>query len=431
MLETIRQYTREKLLETGGSEIVRDKHLAYFVKLAEQAEPELYRSNQAFWLNKLDDELDNLRMALEWALATDVETGLQIAVFSWQFWQSHGYVHEMGDWLWQFLERHDTKDSLHVRAMAIYCACITDLIRSRSIAEQSLQLARALSDKQVEAFSLMALGVVMSLQGNLKEGIPLVEQSRTLYQALGDKLGQATAMAWLVLNNNDLEQTNIIVLEGLKLFRELGHLAGIAVCLNQLAHRRIWGRDFSSSVHWLEEARALYRQLGNQSGEADILNTHGTLAYWQGDYQQARVDYEEAIMLYEKVGSYWMSSWSRANLAYTILRQGNLMQARDVFSDSIQRFQKTNTLIGLVYAIEGFASLHVNLNRPKRAAQLFAWADTMREQIGDHRPPVEQASVEKDLAIIHSKIDDNEFTRLSADGRTMTVEQAIALALEE
>src|SRR6266540_2255176 len=73
MLETIRQYAREKLLEAGGSEIVRDHHLAYFVRLAEKGEPELYRSNQVFWLNKLDDEFDNLRMALEWALATDAE----------------------------------------------------------------------------------------------------------------------------------------------------------------------------------------------------------------------------------------------------------------------------------------------------------------------------------------------------------------------
>ena len=55
------------------------KHLAYFVKLVEQAEPELYRSNQVFWFNKLDDELDNFRAALEWALASDVESGLRIA----------------------------------------------------------------------------------------------------------------------------------------------------------------------------------------------------------------------------------------------------------------------------------------------------------------------------------------------------------------
>ena len=59
------------------------------------------------------------------------------------------------------------------------------------------------------------------------------------------------------------------------------------------------------------------------------------------------------------------------------------------------------------------------------------YPNAMREKMGDHRPPVEQDSVERDLAVIHSKLDDAEFTRLSADGRTMTVEQAIALPLEE
>ena len=63
--------------------------------------------------------------------------------------------------------------------------------------------------------------------------------------------------------------------------------------------------------------------------------------------------------------------------------------------------------------------------------QLFAWADAMREKIGDHRPPVEQDSVERDLAVIHSQLDDAEFAKLSAEGRAMTTEQAIALALEE
>jgi len=180
----------------------------------------------------------------------------------------------------------------------------------------------------------------------------------------------------------------------------------------------------------LEEASAIYRQLGNQSGEADTLNIHGSLAYWQSDYQQARVDYEEAIMLFEKVGSYGMASWSHANLAYTILRQGNIMQAIDMFSVAIQRFQKTNTIIGLVYAIEGSASLNVNQDQPERAARLFAWADAMRDQIGDQRPPVEQASVERDLEVIHSTLNDAEFEKLSTEGRAMTTEQAIVLALE-
>jgi tetratricopeptide (TPR) repeat protein len=315
--------------------------------------------------------------------------------------------------------------------MVIYCMCIADLTRARGIAEQSLQLARTLSDKQVEAFSLIAVGVVISLQGNLKEGIPFVEQSRTLYQALGDKLGQATAMAWLVLNHNDLVQTNIIVLESLRLFREIGHLAGMAVCLSQLAHRRIWAGDFSTAAEWLGEASSIYHQLGDQAGQADTLNIQGSLAYWQGDYQQARAYYEEAVMVAEKVGSYGASTWSHTNLAYTNLRQGNIRQAREKFNVSIQRFQKANSLIVLVYAIEGFASLNVNQDQPERAARLFAWADAMRDQIGDHRPPIEQASVERDLAVIHSKLNDADFVRLSAEGSTMTIEQAIPFALEE
>ena len=88
-------------------------------------------------------------------------------------------------------------------------------------------------------------------------------------------------------------------------------------------------------------------------------------------------------------------------------------------------------MIVLVYAIEGVASLNVHQGYRERATLLFAWTDAMREMIGDHRPPVEQASVEKDLAVIHTQLDDEEFTSLSAEGCTMTVEQAIALALEE
>lgn len=232
-------------------------------------------------------------------------------------------------------------------------------------------------------------------------------------------------------NCHDLEQTNVIVLESLRLFREMGHLAGIAVCLSQLAHRRIWGGDFSSPVQWLEEASAIYHQLGDQSGEANTLNIHGALAYWLGDYQRARVYYEEAIVLCEKVGTYGMSSWSHVNLAYAVLRQGDIMQAREIFSVSIQRFQKVNNIIGVVYAIEGLAGLSVNQGHAERATQLFAWADVMREQIGDHRPPVEQASVERDLAVIHSKLTDSDLARLSIEGQAMTVEDAVALALEK
>ncbi|MEO7840163.1 MAG: tetratricopeptide repeat protein, partial [Anaerolineales bacterium] len=433
MLETIRQYAREKLLEAGGSEVIRDRHLAYFVKLVELAEPELFRSNQVFWLNKLDDELDNLRRALEWSLTADVEAGLQLMVTPQLYWDTRGDFREVESWLAQLLEHYSKADSLRARGLLIYGQAIFlggDFDESRKIGEQSLELSRTISDKRAEAFSLWSLGVALAIRGDIAQGIPIMEQSLALYQSLGDKLGQATVMAWLSLNHNDLEHSKAYLFDSLRLFRELGHLSGIAICLSELAHRTIWGGDFSSPIPWLEEARELYRQLGNILREGDVLSYYGLLAYWQGDFKQARAYYEESAKLYEKVGHFVNLSWSRVNIAYVVLRQGDYQQAKEMFCFCIQQFQKANNTIGLIYAIEGIASLHVNQGQPERAAHLFAWADAMREKIGDYRPPVEQNSVERDLAVIHSKLNDTEYSKLSTEGRAMTTEQAFALALE-
>ncbi len=119
------------------------------------------------------------------------------------------------------------------------------------------------------------MGAVISVQGNYQEGIPFVEQSLALYQSLGDKLGQATATRWLSIKINDLERSKALVLESLKLCRELGHLSGIADCLCELGIQTIWGGDFTSPVQWLEEARALYRQLKIHWGKQTYWNITG------------------------------------------------------------------------------------------------------------------------------------------------------------
>jgi len=72
----------------------------------------------------------------------------------------------------------------------------------------------------------------------------------------------------------------------------------------------------------------------------------------------------------------------------------------------------------------------VNQGQAERGVQLFAWAEAMRKNMGDSRPPVEKASIERDLEKVRSKVNEGEFTRLSAEGRTMTVEQAIDFALQ-
>jgi hypothetical protein len=98
LLETIRQYARERLLEAGGGE-VRERHLDYFLKFAEQTEPELRGPHQVAWLDWLEKEIDDVRAALEWAMEINIEAGLRMAGAPLWFWHIRGRKSEGIDWL--------------------------------------------------------------------------------------------------------------------------------------------------------------------------------------------------------------------------------------------------------------------------------------------------------------------------------------------
>ncbi|HEX5840027.1 MAG TPA: NB-ARC domain-containing protein [Anaerolineales bacterium] len=431
--ETILQYAREKALETRGDEAVRDKHVAYFVKLVEQAEPELYRSNQVFWFKKLGDELDNLRKAIEWALATDVSAGLRIAAVPWRFWQKRNTRQELGNWLRRLLECYPEHDPLRAQALVVYGVYIMlsgDFIEARRAFEQGLQLARSVSDRQIEALGLLYLGVIF-IDEHIHEGIPFLEDSLSLYRTLEDKIGQAAALYWLgwKKGRQDSEDPKPLLVESLQLYRDLGNLTGIADCLNELATQTIWAGDFSSPLPWLEEARKIYHDLGAQANEAGILNLCGTIAYGQGNYQKAQACFEESLALYENVGVWW-SIYASVGLAYMDLRQGDIQKARTGFAEVIQQAYRANYMDVLLWATDGIASLLVDQKQFECAIRLYAWVSSMRGKLHNSRPFIEQTFYERDAAVLQTKLDKAAFAKFSEEGRAMTVDQAVALALQ-
>jgi tetratricopeptide (TPR) repeat protein len=292
-------------------------------------------------------------------------------------------------------------------------------------------MAVTVSDQRTEALSLAFLGVTLAIQGNMAQGGPLLEQALAIYRSLGDKIGQAGTTEWLSANNTDMGRALAYAQESVALAREMGDLSGLVPRLCMLARLTYWMGDLTSPSAWLEEALSISRQLNDRSAEAYAISTYGNFAYWQGNYPQAIAYQEEAIRLNEKIGDHYQNLWAKVNLAYAVLRQGDIQKARALFADNIQSTQKANLTIALVYTVEGLASLDVNQSQPERAARLFAWADAMREKMGDHRPPIEQASVARDLEVIHSRLNDPDFDRLSSEGQRLTVEEAVALALEE
>lgn len=200
LLETLRQYGQEKLLDAGELPATRDRHLAYYVSLAEQAAPGLEGANSVTWLRRLEDELDNLRLALEWALANNVEAGLCLVTPIGKFWEQSGRTREHCDWLTRLLDRPEAQAHplLNERGLGMKAAdlqSLGDLAQGQACAEMSSALSCEIGDRQGEAYSLSILS--WAHQGEVSAR-SLLEESLALYRMLGDKAGQARALDELV-----------------------------------------------------------------------------------------------------------------------------------------------------------------------------------------------------------------------------------------
>jgi hypothetical protein len=125
-----------------------------------------------------------------------------------------------------------------------------------------------------------------------------------------------------------------------------------------------------------------------------------------------------------------LPTWVQAHLAYSELRQGDHLKAMQLFKVCIRQFQKADIGTGLIFIMEGLASLYTHRGQSERAARLFAWADVHRLKGGDLRPPVEQSSVERDLQAIHSQLDEAIFNTARDEGSAMSLDQALAFALD-
>ena len=434
MLETIRQYSRDKLLETDDGTQLRTRHLDYFLALAEHAEPELSGPRVAEWLRRLDADLDNMRAALEWSLGQNVQTGLKLTAALMQYWNAHNDMHEGMEWLTLLLRQPDAATRNLTRAKALTAlsflfAAQLENAQTQKMAEEALTIYRELGDKHGEAFALYMLGSALCGQDDYATGRPLVFESLALYRKLNDKIGVGEVLSALgnFIDDHDPERARVYMTESLEIARELGDSAGVAARLSNLGRIAYRAGDYAASRAQLTESLEGYRRLG-RSDTSFIIESLGELALREGNYDEARKYFEEGIALARESGRIASNYWIFSFLGFITLRQGEYAHARKFFLEAQQGFHKTGLKIGVAYTMEGLASLAVAQNQPQRAAKLFAWADMIRELVANARPPVEQADVDRELAMVRSQLDESTFAAAQAEGQSMSLEQAMEYA---
>jgi predicted ATPase/class 3 adenylate cyclase len=427
LLETVRQYAREKLSETGEGMMVRDAHLQYFLGLAERAEPQLVGPQVLEWMDKLEIELDNIRAALEWSLNRNAQIGLQLICALRRFLI---IFPDSDEWL-NRLANHPK-----AQARTIFYAKVLGMLGeqkgSQVLIEESLALYQALGDRQGMANNLY----ILSRLENGDQTEHLFAESQRLYQEIGDKVGMADSFiargVFLGLYKKDYERAHIYLEEGLAIAHEIEYSTGIEIALFQLAQIETMQANYLGARHWLDQLTA--REIQDRGIGAEIFILLGRLSYWQGNYAEARSYYTnglDAIKSKNLTKSYddFTAAWLYLLGGYATLREGDIAYAQKSFLQSYQRFIAQSSSYS-VCALEGFASLATLQAQYKQAAQLFAYTDMVRETLANHRPPNEQADVNRDLTTIHAQLNEAAFAAAQAAGRAMTMDQAIAYALE-
>ena len=278
MLETIRQYAYEKMVGNQAGEdselaAVRQRHLDYFLALALQAEPHLRGRGQHVWLDQMDTELDNVRLALEWAMANDIEKGLQIATALEWFWSSRILWMEGIGWLERLLaeEAATTADT----AQIVGTATSGNLPRSpeRSIARGK------------------AINALVNTKGNyvgLENVLPLLEEARAIFEEYANLNPRdlARSLGLLAMFEQDLDGIIMGTMQALDLLRKAGETYLIGDHLFALGHLTIRKGDFVRARVYAEECLAA-RDIGDQESVGTTLDLLGLLDQISGNPHQA------------------------------------------------------------------------------------------------------------------------------------------------
>jgi predicted ATPase/DNA-binding SARP family transcriptional activator len=402
MLDTIRDFTLEKLKDSGERNIVCLRHLLLFTTMVEEAEKSFRGPNQAIWYNRLDNELNNLRIALTWFEGIEnAELKLRLAAGLWRYWKNRGHSNEGRGYLQRILE---------------------DLPSGPS--RQTSAYARALN----------AAGALAYYEGDFSYSEKGREEALAIFRVLNDKVGIADCL--IGLGNTSISQGNYdsareFYEEGLLIRKELVDIWGVARLLGNLGLLAFFQTNYIQAHSFHLESLALFRELQDDEGTANELINLGDVFFYQGELSAAKSYYEESASISRKMKDIWGIAYAIKGMADVAFKQNDLSTASALYRECLILFQKTGDNISLPFALESVAALALVLDHPEKAARIFGAAETLRKSTNSPLPPPNRPDYQKNLDILRQQLGPDHFDFAWAEGCAMKFDEAVAYALKE
>jgi tetratricopeptide (TPR) repeat protein len=433
--EIVREYALRKLIESGNKNKLHTWHLGYFLGLAERAEVELRGSSLVDWMERLNEERNNFRIALHWADQIDVEAGLYLSSRLMRYWESVN-LPEGRRWLEKFINKPESKDFPLARANALntYSWLLTWLQQfdqALPVAEESLSLFREAGDRQGELDVLISVENMYQFKDETEAALEIGKQTVEMAQSLGDRWRLANALLYLGWGYHDLNQRFWYWERALQIYREVGDQILLANLLGLMGQFRVLNGEFELGEKYVDEALRLWEANRRANIWDNPRVTKSIIAMMNGDYEQAETLLRDVMISAQESGNRMSYLWAQNRLGHMMLRSGNLAEAHQLLTDTAKNFQKDGYSIGVVFALEGMADLFAAVGKPEPAARLIGWADDMREKIGDSRPNIEQASVDQMIAACLAKMGEVAFSDAYDQGQMMTLDEAVRFVLDQ
>jgi predicted ATPase/DNA-binding CsgD family transcriptional regulator len=398
MLETIREYGLACLDESLETASITAAHAGYYLALAEAAEPHLLSAEQGTWLKRLEQDHENLRAALGWSLERQERlSALRLAAALWRFWWMRGYLSEGHRWLEQALA-----------APAV---------------EMDSPSARA-----VRAKALGGAGILAHYQGDDQRASRYCQESLSVFRALGDQQGIASALSGLALiarSKHAFGEARLLYEESLAILRERDDQWQLADTLFSLARLCLFQQDYRAAHACCEEGLALFRALGDQRSAAHTLVLQGFLAFLQEDYATAQQLVQEGLPTMQALGDRNGIVRGIGMLAEIALAQGNVAQAQHLYTEALAQFREVGDQRLIAEALQRLATAVASQGHVVWAARLLGAAAALFKTRGVSPFPIWRAAYEYTVATTRVTLGEDQFAAAWQEGQTMTLEAVL------
>ena len=401
MLETIREYARARLEETGETATVRRRHCDAYAAMAGEAEPTLAGGpQQAHWLQRLEEEHDNLRAALAFSLSDPglLETALSMCGALYLFWVHHGHHREGYRWCEAANARNEGRTASTAGAKALLGAgtlgtYIGDQVAAHAALERALRMSRETRDRRLEARVLNNFATAAFNRRNFAEAQALLEDAVIVNRELG---------------NQTHEIINLI---------NLGNAA------NSLG-------NFAAAATSLERALMLSREAGLRVLESDALGLLAMGAQSRGDFATAHAQAEMAVAIDREMGVRGHEAQKLLRLASIGIARGDPATACARLAEALAIDSELGSVAGMADDLELAAMIAAEEGNARLSAVLGSVADQLRTRTGNAVLPVDQPSHDACRRRSRDALGDADFDAALATGRAMATDDAVREALQ-